>query len=113
MNKRTLTYEVIEDNGGGLHLFVFDNDNPEFYIAGFEYSPGSLTASLDSLDGGATLDDIELWDGLVDDPQSHYGGLIAHEYGWELVARNAGEGRELFPDAMGRAAEIDLIGRTK
>ena len=48
-----MKYKVIEDNGGGLHLYVFSGRRCIWAHTGYEYSPGNLTADLDSLENGA------------------------------------------------------------
>ena len=39
MAKR-LSYQVIEDNGGGLHLAVFNGNECIWYASGYEFIPG-------------------------------------------------------------------------
>jgi len=104
-----LTYEVLEDNAGGLYLFVFDGDKIKFGFENFEYSPVSLVGCLDELDNGAGENDVSGWEGQLPDPQADYASLTGHEFGWEPVARNTGSGRELFPDRMGVAATLELV----
>ena len=47
-------YEVIEDNGGGLHLIIFGTDgNVEYLHSGYEYGiPGMLINDLQALKDG-------------------------------------------------------------
>lgn len=97
-------YEVIEDNGGGLTLVVFNEDGKVDYLhSGYEYgTSGSLLNDLESLKNGAnpTTD----WDGNVEDPQAVYDNLTSFEYGWEIVADNDG----IYPDKMGSAACLEF-----
>ena len=55
-------FRVLEDNGGGLTLFVWDENGEEIVFAhsGYEYTPGSLCQDLDAL---AHDDDPLKWDG--------------------------------------------------
>lgn len=92
-------FEVIEDNGGGLTLAVFgDNDEVIYFHSGFEYNPGTLMECLKSLKDGD--DPIKHWDGNEEEPQKAYDNLTSFEYGWEIVADNDG----IYPEKMGYAA---------
>lgn len=68
-------YEVIEDNGGGLTLVVFNKN-------------------------GKVDNPVTDWDGNEDNPQAVYDNIVSFEYGWEIVADNDG----MYPDKMGCAA---------
>lgn len=47
LDKISINFEVIEDNAGGLHLFVFDcNWMPVIAFCNFEYYKGSLQEML-------------------------------------------------------------------
>ena len=63
--KNKLTYQVIEDNAGGLHLYVFNKKDKVVYAHfGFEFTPDQLILCLDELDKGMTTKDIKNnWDG--------------------------------------------------
>lgn len=93
-------YEVIEDNGGGLTLVVFNNNDQVDYLhTGYEYaSPGTLLDDLKSLENGdnPAID----WEGNEDNPQSVYDNITSFTYGWEIVADNNG----MYPCKMGYAA---------
>ena len=89
-------YEVIEDNGGGLTLVVFDTDgNVEYLHSGYEYSVGALQADIASL----VEDDASTWDGNDEYPQVTYDDMTSDEYGWKIIADNDG----IYPDEMGIA----------
>lgn len=98
-----LTWQVIEDNGGGLHLAVFEGDKVVFYGYGYERNEDGLRANLDALrrgddprtDGWETQED-------VDDPQRRYDELTSHPTpsGWQVVADNDG----IYYERMGEAA---------
>ena len=90
-------YEVIEDNGGGMYLFVFDDtDQAVLGIENIEYcTPGYLTPPLD-------MADVTGWDSQLDDPQAVYKNITSYEFGWAIVADQNG----IYPHQMGRAAQI-------
>jgi hypothetical protein len=95
------TYKIIEDNGGGLYLFVFDSDgNVIDGIENLEYAPAGEYNTVKS--GLATDPRAEIagWDGHMDDPQSSYSDVTGYEYGWSVVDDNG----DLCVDAMGAAA---------
>ena len=103
---KTLDYKVVEDNGGGLALYVFDKDGQVIFgSSGYEYSPGHLTEDLDALDQG---DDTSTWESNMDDPQEAWEDYDRWEYGWKIVAEGERGERTLYPDRMGRAAQIEF-----
>ena len=105
-------YEVIEDNGGGLHLAVYDeNGESVVYLhSGYEYITGQLTKDLVELKNGAEPE--KEWDGncggldleFGEDPQALYDNITSYEYGWEIVADNDG----IYPNKMGGAACLEF-----
>lgn len=88
-------YQVIEDNGGGVYLFVFGEAGAVTQVIGnLEYAePGSL----DNL----SLDEARTWEGLLDDPQAAYDDLAKFDFGWQVIADQDG----VYPDRMGRAGQ--------
>lgn len=98
------TYQAIEDNGGGLHLAVFDaDDNCIYFHSRYEYAVGELSACIEALwRGEHPLDDG--WDGNADDPRALYDELTAYAYGWAIVADEVG----LYPLEMGAAAKREF-----
>lgn len=101
-----MKYQVIEDNGGGLHLYVFSGRHCVWAYTGYEYSPGSLLESLESLENGD--DPRRDWDGGVDDPQGTYDNTTSYKHGWELVAEGGKGRRKLYKGRMGRAAQTEF-----
>ena len=103
MTKKRLTYQVIEDNGGGLHLAVFNGDECIWYASGYEYIPDNLREDIAALqDGADPLQDS--WESdLLDDytPQQLYNELTSYEYGWQIIADDAG----VYPERMGAAGQ--------
>jgi|GEM_PF-2499219 hypothetical protein len=102
-----LSYQVIEDNGGGLSLWVWNNDKLIFGHVGYEYlstnADTGLVPDLNALDAG---DNTSSWEGN-DATQEDHDSLTDSEYGWKLIAEGGtGKDRTLYPDQMGRAAEI-------
>lgn len=97
-------YEVIEDNGGGLHLVVFGaDDKVEYLHSGYEYgTSGRLINDLEALKNDDNP--VEDWDGNEENPQAVYDNMTSFEYGWEIVADNEG----IYPEKMGCAASIEF-----
>lgn len=96
-------YQVIEDNGGGLTLVVFnESGNVEYIHSGYEYNKGQLQEDLQALNRGSNpaID----WDGNEDDPQKAYESLTSYKHGWEVVADNDG----IYPEKMGAAASLEF-----
>lgn len=89
-------YQVIEDNAGGMFLFFFNADGS--VALGVENIEHAQPGDLDNV----TLTEAKTWDSHLDDPQAHYDDLTSHQIGWEIVADQSG----VYPDRMGRAAEI-------
>lgn len=104
MAKKRLSYQVLEDNGGGLHLAVFDGDKCIYYASGYEHSPDSLQEDIEALrNGGHPLQDV--WESNLPDgytPQQLYDELTSYEYGWQIIADDAG----VYPERMGAAGRI-------
>ena len=99
---KTLSYQVLEDNGGGLHLAIFDGDDEcIWYASGYEHHPDNLLEDIAALrDGGHPLQDgweSDLPDGYT--PQQLYDELTSYEYGWEIIADESAT----YPDRMGAA----------
>lgn len=102
-------YAVIEDNGGGLHLYLFapGTETAATAFDGFEYNPGSLLPALDALDAG---DDARGWDGRKADAQADWDDLHKHDFGYEVICYRSTDdaARTIYPDRMGRAGQIEF-----
>lgn len=102
-------YTVIEDSGGGLQLFLFKpgTDTPVMGFSGFEYSPGSLIASLDSLDTG---DDARRWDGKMENLDEQWSYLSKSDYGYQVICHRYVHDTErtIKPERMGKAGQIEF-----
>lgn len=101
-----MKYKVIEDNGGGLHLYVFSRGRCVWSHSGYEYTPGNLSVDLDALDAGD--DPRRDWEGDEDDPQAMYNNITNYEFGWQIVAEGSKRGRKLHKGRMGAAAQIEF-----
>ena len=101
------SFRYIEDNGGGLHLFVFDvNDKVVGGITNLEYAgEGEWDAVKDSMSIDA-LEEIRRWEGHMSDhgidPAEFYAEIMGSDFGYNVVCDNG----TLYPDTMGRAAEM-------
>ena len=98
------TFQVLEDNGGGLHLAVFDSDDKcIWYASGYEHNPGGLREDIAALrDGAHPVDDgweSDLPEGYT--PQLLYADLTSYEYGWEIIADESAT----YPERMGAAGQ--------
>ena len=101
-------YQVVEDNAGGLTLYVFAGLNEDgidggtvvYAHSGYEYVDGQLMQDLDALDAGAAIADFE---GCEDDPKRLYAELDDFG-GWNIVCDGHGGKRHLASHWMGSAA---------
>ena len=96
--------EVLEDNGGGLALFVFGEDGKAKYAhVGYEFFYGLLTDDLKELaNGGDPI--VDGWDGNWEDPQGLYEEL-ENSLGVEIIADNNG----IYPEKMGASGRLEFI----
>jgi hypothetical protein len=96
------SYQAIEDNGGGLHLAVFDeSDNCTHFMSNFELHDGSLSECIRALSDG---ENPNSWDGLSVDPQGEYDAITAVPHGWKIVA----DDNFIYRDRMGSAARREF-----
>lgn len=97
--KKVFSYQVIEDNAGGISLFVF---NPPgeciYYSAGYELNPENLLIDIASLEDGV---DPTFWDSYPFDQdksyQEAYNDLTSWDCGWEIIADETA----IYPEKMG------------
>jgi hypothetical protein len=107
-------YLVIEDNCGGLHLFVFgaggiDGGQAIYAATDYECRVGQLRKELDFLDAGESVGTRV--DGVgreLGNPQAFYCEFMDHPEGWRIVAQSAGDERTVYPDAMGASAKTEF-----
>ena len=106
-------YEVIEDNGGGLSLAVWDKkcEKVVYFHTGFEYCQGDLKECIKELQNGACPE--KEWDGncgglqfdLGTDPQFLYDNIVSSDpCGWDIVADQDG----IYHKRMGAAAMLEF-----
>ncbi len=97
--------KVIEDNGGGLSLYVLDNDTNRCLFAhmGYEYHPGQLADDLEALQRD---DSVDHWDGHNQELADEWPSLDIDGIGRELVAELADGKLYTYPNRMGRAARL-------
>ena len=97
-------FQVIEDNGGGLTLSVFNEDGSiEYLHSGYEYgAPGRLLEDLKNLKNGDNPKTD--WEGNEENPQCAYDNMASFKHGWEIVADNEG----IYPGKMGNAAFMEF-----
>ena len=106
-------YMVIEDNGGGLALVVFaqDEETIEYIHFGYEYVPGELLEDLRQIKEGA--DPAEEWEGNdlysvdeMENPERLESWFPLDEMvnGWDVVADNDG----IYLKNMGASASKEF-----
>lgn len=99
-------YKVVEDDGGGLTLYVFGPDETVIYsYARYENCQGQLLRDLDALDAEV---DITQWEECEANPQESWDRWKNHEHGWNVVASGKDGQRTLYPDKMGNAAQSEF-----
>lgn len=98
-------YEVIEDNGGGLHLYVFWGGKVIYATTGYEHRQGELIQDLVTLHDGT---DFNRWESNVAEPQAAYDNITSHVFGWKLVANGEKGKGKLYKGNMGRAAQLEF-----
>jgi len=113
-----LWYQVIEDNGGGLALFILSGDGENkkviYGATGYEYRPGALTEDIAAFMRDGSVEDWEVQtDGATGDPidaQAIYNSYDNHEYGWEVVAQGDFDTRKeiKWPKKMGATAKMEF-----
>ena len=104
MTKQRLSYQVLEDNGGGLHLAIFDNNECIWFGSSYEFIPDNLREDIAALqDGADPLQDG--WESYLPDgytPQRLYEEFTSHKYGWQIIADET----NIYPHRMGIAGRI-------
>lgn len=94
-------YEIIEDNGGGLHIFVFENDHVVDGVTGLEYAgKGEFNEVKDGL-ADDPAKEVKGWDGHFSAAKYDYLDLTSHDGGWVVIANTDA----VYPGAMGRAGQ--------
>jgi hypothetical protein len=99
-------YEYIEDNGGGLHLFIFDKKgNVVAGITNLEHAEAGEYKSVVRSLKRDPLAEVRRWEGHMAeqgiDPAKFYGEILQHKFGYDTVADSNGT----YPQAMGAAAQ--------
>lgn len=96
------SYQIIEDNGGNLYLFAFDEqDNVVGGIINLEYADaGEYNQVAEGLKSDPVAE-IAGWDGHMDDAAATYEQVTGYEFGWTIVDNNG----DLRPHKMGAAAQ--------
>ena len=98
-----MKYQVIEDDGGGLSLFVFRGRAIIYARNEYEFGRGNLLRDLDALDAGR---DPTAWLRGSKSPQADFEAITSHEFGWQIVAEGNEHGkRQLYKSRMGPAAQ--------
>ena len=107
-----LPFQVMEDNGGGLHLLIFNEDLEPIYMStNFEYNRGELTKALIEIMGETpsqikTI--ISSWETSYDlnswDIMEEYEKLTQDKIGVFTIVDNLG----IYPALMGNSGCIEF-----
>lgn len=99
--------KVIEDNGGGLSLYIMDTDTNRCIYAcyGYQHQPGLLTQDLKTLQED---DSIEGWKGNNREMVAEWATIDIDGVGRELVAELSDGKMYTYPDAMGHVARLEF-----
>lgn len=103
-------WKVIENNGGGLTLVVFESEeygNISYLHTGYEYNPGQLTEDISALKAGsnpAEWDGNELTNSDSTDFESYF-PWNQKGIGWEVIADNDG----IYTEKMGIAGQYEFL----
>jgi len=108
MTKNRLSYQVLEDNGGGLHLAVLNGNECIWFASSYEFIPGNLQEDIAALQEGADpLQDG--WESYLPEgytPQRLYNEFTSYKYGcehgWEIIADET----DIYPHRMGVAGRM-------
>lgn len=100
-------YEIIEDNAGTLHMYVWNEEGS--LIFGSPVRPEDIQSCIADVEDAAAWDeDLEMLCYVMDEKQlatleeareAYYENLTGYEYGWSLIADNAG----IYASYMGAA----------
>lgn len=93
-------FAIYEDNGGGLHLVVWDK-NKIYVFHGYEYAHGNLAEDLKTLLNKGF--NINNWDN-EEDGKSFLKEVESSQYGYKLIADNEG----IYWDDMGGNAKYEF-----
>ena len=103
MAKR-LSYVVIEDNAGGLHLAIFRGNKCIWYGSGYERNLDRLKEDINALQNRS--DPVqEGWESDLPDgytAQEVYDEITGCDYGWSIIADET----NIYPEHMGVAGRI-------
>lgn len=102
--KRYYTYEVIEDNGGGLTLALTWRGKIRYAFPDWEMHAEELLSNLNDLDAGTARP--EEWENALPEPGEAVAKIKSYQYGWELICRGWRGLRDIWPDDMGAAGKL-------
>ena len=102
-----LEYQIIEDNAGGLHAFVWHAGKIRWGCGNLEYlSHADFEDTLTVIEQPqTTLRELQRWDSLYTDPQGVYDMLTTDAFGWRSIAVYGNGVRVQHTDRMGAAGK--------
>lgn len=98
--------KVIEDDGGGLRLYVMDQTDTCIYAHyGYEYRPGALTEDLKAL---IEDDSVADWEGCEENVAEAWEELEIDNIGYTKIAAVTDGELKLYPHKMGAAGQKEF-----
>lgn len=109
MQKTKLNWKVSEDNGGGLQLWVLEDNNVVYVSSGYEYNVGQLCLDLGVL---RSFDSVEDWDGNeveaeLYDIQEQYESILKDKYP-VIIAEGQDNYAKLHYGIMGKSGRLEF-----
>lgn len=107
--EKQLYAKIIEDNGGGISLYVMDVDDKCIYAhGGYEYTLGTLIRDLRAL---IEDDSIADWEGNEEEMVAEWEDLEIDPRHRKIIASVADGKLTTYPDRMGAAGRAEFGSR--
>lgn len=101
-----LSYQVIEDNSGGLHMAVFDVDGSVRWMhSGYQYHEQDLLSDIEKIRAGEDPA-VDGWEADEVNRQELYDEIMSYTNGYEVIADTDSVYAELMGNAGQRAFGI-------
>jgi hypothetical protein len=105
--KNNLQAIAVEDNGGGLALYITKGNKVIWSHSGYEYNKGQLSNDMQAF---CKNQDISDWDGDEGKiGQEAYRQYQKSEYGYKCVAEVIDGKMTTYPNSMGSAASLEFL----
>ena len=103
-----LNIVVTEDNGGGLALWVWENDTLIYSHTGYEYIHGNLCDDIAGLIIAGLININGGWEGNENNSQKLWDNLTNYEYGYKIIASGPIDNISYNYGLMGVAGHIEF-----